>query len=228
MKIHQQSQQKPDKGGPVAATGEPAPLSKTLSAKLEPGAPALSRKDYRAQLRMLQIELVKLQRHVIRSGDKILVLFEGRDAAGKDGTIKRIVKYLSPRETRVVALGKPSDRDSHGWYFQRYVAQLPVAEELVFFNRSWYNRAGVEHVMGFCTRNEYEAFMHTVPRFEEMLVHSGFTLLKCFYDCVRQRTEPRTACAYAQAAPGADPRRAGVLPQARRLSCNSIFLKDSP
>ena len=182
MKTPQQGQHKPGKGGPVAAVGEPAAVPKMLSVNLEPGAPALSLKEYRSQLRMLQIELVKLQRQVIRSGDKILVLFEGRDAAGKDGTIKRIVKYLSPRETRVVALGKPSDRDSHGWYFQRYVAQLPVAEELVFFNRSWYNRAGVEHVMGFCTRNEYEAFMHTVPKFEEMLVHSGFTLLKYYLD----------------------------------------------
>lgn len=138
--------------------------------------------DYKTELRELQVELVKLQRHFIGCGDKILVLLEGRDAAGKDGGIKRIVKYLSPRETRVVALGKPSDRQLSGWYFQRYVAQLPVAQELVLFNRSWYNRAGVEQVMGFCTEDEYEAFMLSVPKFEEMLINSGFTLLKYYLD----------------------------------------------
>jgi polyphosphate kinase 2 len=145
-------------------------------------APSISRKAYRSQLRVLQIELVKLQRHVIRCGDRILVLLEGRDAAGKDGSIKRIVEHLSPRETRVVALGKPSDRERSGWYFQRYVAYLPVAEELVLFNRSWYNRAGVEHVMGFCSKEEYEAFMKSVPRFEEMLINGGIKLLKYYLD----------------------------------------------
>ena len=102
------------------------------------GETSISREDYSAQLHVLQVELVKLQRHFIACGDKILVLLEGRDAAGKDGSIKRIVEYLSPRETRIVALGKPSDRDRHSWYFQRYVAHLPAAEELVLFNRSWY------------------------------------------------------------------------------------------
>jgi polyphosphate kinase 2 (PPK2 family) len=111
---------------------------------------------------------VKLQRHFIGCHDKILVLLEGRDAAGKDGAIKRIVEHLSPRETRVVALGRPSDRDLGAWYFQRYVPHLPVAEELVLFNRSWYNRAGVEPVMGFCTPEEHEAFMQAVPRFEAL------------------------------------------------------------
>ena len=118
------------------------------------------RKDkYAATLRQLQIELVKLQRHFIACNDKILILLEGRDAAGKDGLIKRMVEHLSPRETRVVALGKPSDRERTAWYFQRYVAHLPVAQELVLFNRSWYNRAGVERVMGFCSDEEYEEFM---------------------------------------------------------------------
>ena len=144
--------------------------------------PALAHDDYKAQLRELRVELVKLQRHFIECGDSILVLLEGRDAAGKDGSIKRIVEYLSPRETRVVALGKPSDRDQRGWYFQRYVPFLPVAEELVLFNRSWYNRAGVERVMGFCTKEEYEEFMLSVPRFEEMLVNSGIKLLKYYLD----------------------------------------------
>ncbi len=147
-----------------------------------PATPAISRKDYRSQLRVLQLEFVKLQRHSIRCGDRILVLLEGRDAAGKDGSIKRIVEHLSPRETRVVALGKPSDRERSGWYFQRYVAYLPVADELVLFNRSWYNRAGVEHVMGFCTTEEYEEFMKSVPQFEEMLVNAGITLLKYYLD----------------------------------------------
>ena len=147
-----------------------------------PAALSISREDYQAQLHVLQVELVKLQRHVIGQNEKILVLFEGRDAAGKDGSIKRIVEYLSPRETRVVALGKPSDRDRSAWYFQRYVRHLPVAEELVLFNRSWYNRAGVEPVMGYCTPEEHEGFLCSVPKFEEMLVHSGIKLLKYFLD----------------------------------------------
>jgi polyphosphate kinase 2 len=142
----------------------------------------LSRDDYRAELRMLQIELVKLQRHVIRHGERVVVLLEGRDAAGKDGCIKRIVKYLSPRETRVVALGKPSDRQCQEWYFQRYVAHLPAAQEIVLFNRSWYNRAGVEHVMGFCTGDEHEAFLQAAPGFEQMLIRAGFRLLKYYLD----------------------------------------------
>ena len=143
---------------------------------------ALSREDYESRLYALQIELVKLQRHFIECGDRILILLEGRDAAGKDGAIKRIVEHLSPRETRVVALGKPSDRERVGWYFQRYVPHLPVAEELVLFNRSWYNRTGVEHVMGFCTKEQHEEFMQSVPKFEEMLVGSGIRLLKYYLD----------------------------------------------
>ncbi len=143
---------------------------------------SISLEDYEAQLHLLQVELVKLQRHFIGCGDKILVLLEGRDAAGKDGSIKRIVEYLSPRETRVVALGKPSDRDRSAWYFQRYVAHLPTAEEFVLLNRSWYNRAGVEHVMGFCTKEQHEEFMQSVPKFEEMLVNSGIKLLKYYLD----------------------------------------------
>jgi polyphosphate kinase 2 (PPK2 family) len=103
-------------------------------------------------LRKLQIELVKVERHIISRGHKVLVIFEGRDANCKDGTIKRIVEHLSPRETRVVALGKPTERDSASWYFQRYVMHLPAAQEMVLFNRSWYNRASVERVMGFCTK----------------------------------------------------------------------------
>ena len=140
------------------------------------------RKGYKKSLRKLQIELVKFQRHLIKFDHKILLLFEGRDAAGKDGVIKRITQHLSPRETRVVALGKPSDRDRSAWYFQRYVAHLPVAQELVLFNRSWYNRAGVEIVMGFCTDTEYRLFLEQVVPFEELLVASGIQLFKYYLD----------------------------------------------
>jgi polyphosphate kinase 2 len=175
----------------VAAAGgvaSAAPASTTGSAP----AP-ISHEYYEAQLHMLQVELVKLQRHFIGCGDKILVILEGRDAAGKDGGIKRVVEYLSPRDTRVVALGKPSDREQRGWYFQRYVAQLPVAEEFVLFNRSWYNRAGVEHVMGFCSKEEHEEFMSSVPKFEEMLVNSGIKLLKYYLDVSKDEQTRRLA-----------------------------------
>jgi polyphosphate kinase 2 len=147
--------------------------------------PRVAEKAYARELRRLQIELVKLHRHVIAHGDKVLVILEGRDAAGKDGTIKRIVEHLSPREVRVVAPGKPSDREQGEWYFQRFVAQLPAAQEIVLFNRSWYNRAGVEHVMKFCSSAQYRAFMEAAPRFERMLVHSGIAVLKYYLDISR-------------------------------------------
>ena len=148
-------------------------------------------KEYDNTLRRLQIELVKLQKQIIAHGERILVIFEGRDAGGKDGTIKRIVEHLSPRETRVVALGKPSDREASAWYFQRYVPYLPVAEEMVLFNRSWYNRAGVERVMGFCSEKEYEEFMETVAIFEQMLIRSGITLIKYYLDISKHEQEKR-------------------------------------
>ena len=153
--------------------------------------PELSKKDYEETLYKLQIELVKLQRHFIKCGDRILIIFEGRDAAGKDGTIKRITQHLSPRETRVVALGKPSDRDRSSWYFQRYTPYLPATQELVLFNRSWYNRAGVEPVMGFCTDAEYDEFMASVPEFEHMLVRSGIKLLKYYLDISKSQQAER-------------------------------------
>jgi polyphosphate kinase 2 len=153
----------------------------------------LGKKEYRKTLHGLQIELVKLQKHFIRCNDKILVLLEGRDTAGKDGTIKRIVQHLSPRETRVVALGKPSDRDRGSWYFQRYVPHLPAEQEFVLFNRSWYNRAGVERVMQFCSDAEYEEFMETVLGFEHMLVRSGIRLLKYYLDISRDEQKRRLA-----------------------------------
>jgi len=151
----------------------------------------IDRKDYKKTLRELQIELVKLQNHFIKQNDKILIIFEGRDAGGKDGTIKRITQHLSPRETRVVALGKPSDRDISSWYFQRYAAHLPAAQEMVLFNRSWYNRAGVERVMGFCTDEQYHEFLETVPNFEQMLVQSGIKLLKYYLDISKDEQKKR-------------------------------------
>lgn len=153
--------------------------------------PPISKKAYKDSLRQLQVELVKLQRHFIECNDKILIIFEGRDTAGKDGTIKRIVQHLSPRETRVVALGRPSDRDRTSWYFQRYVPHLPVAQELVLFNRSWYNRAGVERVMGFCNEAEYQEFMGSVSDFEHMLVRSGIKLLKYYLDISKSEQKQR-------------------------------------
>lgn len=146
---------------------------------------------YKKTLHLLRIELVKLQRHFIKHDDRILVLIEGRDAAGKDGVIKRIVKNLSPRETRIVALGKPSSADLGAWYFQRYVAHLPTAGEFVLFNRSWYNRAGVERVMGFCSDEQYEEFMEVVPTFEHMLVRSGMKLLKYYLDISKHEQKQR-------------------------------------
>lgn len=151
----------------------------------------VSKSVYKKQLLDLQIELVKLQRHFIAGNDKILILFEGRDAAGKDGLIKRIVQHLSPRETRVVALGKPSDREQSSWYFQRYVPHLPAASEMVLFNRSWYNRAGVERVMGFCSLPEYEEFMDSVVEFEHMLVRSGVKMMKYYLDITLPEQEKR-------------------------------------
>ncbi|HDZ08014.1 polyphosphate kinase 2 [Pseudohongiella sp.] len=151
----------------------------------------ISKSVYKKRLLDLQVELVKLQRHFIAGNDKILILFEGRDAAGKDGVIKRIVQHLSPRETRVVALGKPSDREQSSWYFQRYVPHLPAAGEMVLFNRSWYNRAGVERVMGFCSLPEYEEFMGSVVEFEDMLVRSGVKMMKYYLDISRQEQEKR-------------------------------------
>jgi polyphosphate kinase 2 len=146
---------------------------------------------YRRNLRELQIELVKLQRHLIRHGDRILVLFEGRDAAGKDGVIKHIIEHLSPRETRVVALGAPTSEERTTWYFQRYVVHLPAATEFVLFNRSWYNRAGVERVMGFCTEDETETFLEDAPIFERMLVNSGIRLFKYYLDIDRHEQAQR-------------------------------------
>ena len=150
-----------------------------------------SRARYERALRSLQIELVKVQRHVIKHGHKALIIFEGRDASGKDGTIKRIVQHLSPRETRVVALGKPSDKDRASWYFQRYAPHLPAEHEMVVFNRSWYNRAGVEWVMEFCTNAERESFLRGVLPFEHMLIGSGIQIFKYYLDISKKEQRKR-------------------------------------
>jgi polyphosphate kinase 2 len=138
-------------------------------------------KFYLKELARLQIELVKLQQWIKHQGLKVVVIFEGRDAAGKGGVIKRITESLNPRICRVVALGSPSERDKTSWYFQRYVPHLPAGGEMVLFDRSWYNRAGVEHVMGFCTPAEYQEFLRSCPEFENMLIRSGIILIKYWF-----------------------------------------------
>ena len=146
---------------------------------------------YKKELRRLQIELVKLQEWVKHEGLRVVVLFEGRDAAGKGGAIKRITECLNPRICRVVALGTPTDREKTQWYFQRYVTHLPAGGEIVLFDRSWYNRAGVEHVMGFCTDSEYSEFLHSCPEFERMLVRAGIVLVKYWFSVSDEEQEHR-------------------------------------
>jgi polyphosphate kinase len=154
-------------------------------------ARAPSKHEYARSLIKLQIELVKLQRQIIAEEERVLIILEGRDAAGKDGMIKSMTEHLSPRETRAVALGPPSDRDRNSWYFQRYVRYLPAAGEMVLFNRSWYNRAGVEPVMGFCTKAETREFLDTVPSFEAMLIRSGIRLFKYYLDIEKAEQKHR-------------------------------------
>jgi polyphosphate kinase len=149
------------------------------------------RRHYFSQLFRMQAELVKLQDWVVATREKIVILFEGRDAAGKGGAIKRITQRLNPRVCRVVALPAPNDRERTQWYFQRYVPHLPAAGEIVLFDRSWYNRAGVEHVMGFCTPDEYEEFFRSVPEFERMLVRSGIRLLKYWFSITDEEQHVR-------------------------------------
>ncbi|MUL39230.1 polyphosphate kinase 2 [Gloeocapsopsis dulcis] len=151
----------------------------------------LKKKVYKQELSQLQVELVKLQYWVKHQGLRVGIIFEGRDAAGKGGTIKRIVDCLNPRGCRVVALGTPSDHEKTQWYFQRYVPHLPGAGEIVLFDRSWYNRAGVEQVMGFCTEDQYEEFLFSCPQFEKMLVRSGMILLKYWFSISDEEQERR-------------------------------------
>ena len=196
-----------DSGKEKAAAGLPA---KPAAPAADPPAPALAapaarpcgdqpkpRKEkmkeavYEGELAKLQVELVKLQEWIKCQGLKVVVLFEGRDAAGKGGAIKRITETLNPRVCRVVALGTPTEREKTQWYFQRYVAHLPAAGEMVLFDRSWYNRAGVERVMGFCTEEEYQEFLRSCPEFERMLVRSGIILVKYWFSVSDDEQERR-------------------------------------
>ncbi len=156
----------------------------------------MSREDYDREKRLLQIELLKLQKWIRATGERLLIVFEGRDAAGKGGTIKRFMEHLNPRGATVVALERPSEREASQWYFQRYVAHLPAGGEIVLFDRSWYNRAGVERVMGFASRQEYLEFMRQAPMLEQMWVRSGINLVKFWFSV--SHTEQRTRFAIRQ------------------------------
>lgn len=156
-----------------------------------PYAKKMANNVYMHEMEDLQVHLLKLQNWVKETGQKVVLIFEGRDAAGKGGTIKRFMEHLNPRAARVVALEKPDDRERTQWYFQRYVQHLPSAGEIVFFDRSWYNRAGVERVMGFCNPNEYLEFMRSCPEFERMLVRSGIHLLKFWFSVSREEQKRR-------------------------------------
>jgi polyphosphate kinase len=174
---------KADNGNETAPVIE-APILKEKKEKLDT-------KTYEKELGKLQIELVKLQEWVKYKGLKVVVIFEGRDAAGKGGTIKRITECLNPRYARVVALGVPTEKEKTQWYFQRYIPHLPAAGEIVLFDRSWYNRAGVEHVMGFCSEQEYQEFLRSCPEFERMLIRSGIILVKYWFSVSDEEQEKR-------------------------------------
>ena len=172
----------------------PNPLPTVAAERPEgrkPDSGKLKRKVYDGELARLHIELVKLQEWIKARGLKVITIFEGRDAAGKGGTIKRITETLNPRVCRVVALGTPTERDKTQWYFQRYVPHLPAAGEMVLFDRSWYNRAGVERVMGFCTEQEYQEFLRSCPEFERMLVRSNIILFKYWFSVSDEEQERR-------------------------------------
>ena len=147
--------------------------------------------QYEDELKQLQIELLKMQNHIKETGEKVLMIFEGRDAAGKGGTIKRITEHLNPRGARVVALDKPSDTEKSQWYFQRYSHHLPSAGEIVLFDRSWYNRGGVEPVMNFCTQEEHKEFLHEVPEFEKMLINSDIKIFKFYFSVSKEEQKRR-------------------------------------
>src|SRR3954447_22525515 len=171
--------------GDTAGGKQPAPPD------VAPERKKLPRKEFDAELLKLQRELVIMQESVKATGKRIVVVFEGRDAAGKGGVIKRITEWTNPRVCRVVALPAPTERERSQWYFQRYVAHLPSGGEIVMFDRSWYNRAGVERVMGYCTPSEYLDFMRETPEFERMLVHSGITLVKLWFSVSRAEQAAR-------------------------------------
>jgi polyphosphate kinase 2 len=187
-------------GGPARAAGaaaiarhrlaeirhDPDAIRRTFESGEYPYHGPMPEKEYLAHMQDLQVELLKAQSWIKETGERIVILFEGRDAAGKGGTIKRFMEHLNPRGARVVALEKPSERERSQWYFQRYIERLPSAGEIVFFDRSWYNRAGVERVMGFCTANDYLEFMRQCPELERMFVRSGIRLYKYWFSVTRE------------------------------------------
>ena len=179
----------PGTGVPVAEDATSVEL--TSDKEEAPKRKGIKNKIYEEELARLQIELVKLQEWIKHKGMRVVVLFEGRDAAGKGGAIKRITEKLSPRVCRVVALPAPTEREKTQWYFQRYIAHLPAAGEMVLFDRSWYNRAGVERVMGFCTDEEYREFLRSCPEFERMLVRSGIQVIKYWFSVSNEEQERR-------------------------------------
>jgi polyphosphate kinase 2 len=204
---------------PKAEADPDTALSKGWREGAYPYMNLLSRKSYERQKYRLQVELLKLQAWVKETGQRVVIVFEGRDAAGKGGAIKRFMEHLNPRGARVVALEKPSERERRQWYFQRYVAHLPPRGEIVLFDRSWYNRAGVERVMGFCTDAEYDEFLRQVPEFERQLVRSGVRVFKFWFSVSqaeqrRRFKERRRASAQAMEA---EPRGHGLARQVGRL-----------
>ena len=198
-KQDKKDERKKDKKVKVAPAGDAQERAAVAVPENSPSQPAvvavepkkLTNKEYEKELARLYVELVKLQEWIKFKGLKVVVIFEGRDAAGKGGVIKRITEPLNPRYCRVVALGTPTEREKTQWYFQRYVPHLPAAGEIVLFDRSWYNRAGVERVMGFCTEEEYREFLRSCPEFERMLVRSGIILIKYWFSVSDQEQERR-------------------------------------
>jgi polyphosphate kinase 2 len=178
----------------LEADDEMVPEWQAAETEEEKNAARVARRQYFRELFRMQGELVKVQDWVVNSGHKLVVLFEGRDAAGKGGVIKRITQRLNPRVCRVAALPAPSNRERTQWYFQRYVAHLPAAGEIVLFDRSWYNRAGVERVMGFCNDEQYEEFFRSVPEFERMLIRSGIQLVKYWFSITDDEQAFRFSC----------------------------------
>jgi polyphosphate kinase 2 len=176
----------------IKEVGESSPSANVIPIANPPDSPIIvNKKIYNEELRRLQVELVKLQEWIRYKNLKVVVIFEGRDAAGKGGVIKRITESLNPRICRVIALPAPTEREKTQWYFQRYIAHLPAAGELVLFDRSWYNRAGVERVMGFCSDDEYNEFLRSVPEFERMLIRSGIILIKYWFSVSDDEQERR-------------------------------------
>ncbi len=180
-----------DNGRPDVASSDGLKVDQPLLVDEPAKSRKIDKRLYEEELAKLQVELVKLQEWIKTKGLKVVVIFEGRDAAGKGGVIKRITERLSPRVCRVVALGTPTERERSQWYFQRYVPHLPAAGEMVLFDRSWYNRAGVERVMGFCTDDEYRDFLHSCPSFERMLIRSGIILIKYWFSISADEQERR-------------------------------------